>query len=115
MSYDGRLLRLAQERYEADRSIREAEQAARREALEEFGIQLGPMYRLGQLDGLPEEYGLPVVFLCTDYAGDPVCDGKEMEGAAFLSMEDIGHTATFPPFGLSLQLLESVLAGGDAP
>lgn len=91
------------------------EQAARREALEEFGIQLGPMYRLGQLDGLPEEYGLPVVFLCTDYAGDPVCDGKEMEGAAFLSMEDIGHTATFPPFGLSLQLLESVLAGGDAP
>ena len=73
------------------------------------------MYRLGQLDGLPEEYGLPVVFLCTDYAGDPVCDGKEMEGAAFLSMEDIGHTATFPPFGLSLQLLESVLAGGDAP
>ena len=38
-----------------------------------------------------------------------------MEGAAFLSMEDIVHTATFPPFGLSLQLLESVLAGGDAP
>ena len=33
MSYDGRLLRLAQERYEADRSIREAEQAARREAI----------------------------------------------------------------------------------
>ena len=33
MSDDGRLLRLAQERYEADRSIREAEQAARREAI----------------------------------------------------------------------------------
>ena len=33
MSYDGRLLRLAQERYETDRSIREAEQAARREAI----------------------------------------------------------------------------------
>lgn len=41
------------------------EQAARREALEEFGIQLGPVYCLGQLDGLPEEYGLPVIFLCT--------------------------------------------------
>ena len=31
MSYDGRLLRLAQERYETDRSIREAERAAQRE------------------------------------------------------------------------------------
>ena len=33
MSYDGRLLRLAQERYEADRNAREAEQAARRERI----------------------------------------------------------------------------------
>ena len=31
MSYDGRLLRLAQERYEADRDAREAERAALRE------------------------------------------------------------------------------------
>ena len=37
------------------------EQAARREAMEEFGIKLGSMYCLGQLDGLPEEYGVPVV------------------------------------------------------
>ena len=33
MAYDGRLLRLAQERYETDRSIREAEQSAQREAI----------------------------------------------------------------------------------
>ncbi len=33
MSYDGRLLRLAQERFEADRARREAEQAARREEI----------------------------------------------------------------------------------
>ena len=33
MAYDGRLLRLAQERYETDRSIREAERSAQREAI----------------------------------------------------------------------------------
>ena len=33
MAYDGRLLRLAQERYETDRSIREAEQSAQRAAI----------------------------------------------------------------------------------
>ena len=33
MSYDGRLLRLAQERYEADRNAREADQIAQREAV----------------------------------------------------------------------------------
>ena len=33
MAYDGRLLRLAQERYEADRTRREAELAAQREEI----------------------------------------------------------------------------------
>ena len=33
MTYDGRLLRLAQERYEADRSAREADLAEQREQL----------------------------------------------------------------------------------
>ena len=33
MAYDGRLLRLAQERYEADRSAREADLAEQREQL----------------------------------------------------------------------------------
>lgn len=96
------------------------EQAARREALEEFGIQLGPVYCLGQLDGLPEEYGLPVIFLCTDFAGEPVCDGSEMQLPDFLSfetlhdVEEISEGTLFPPFRQSLQLLADVLCGGDA-
>lgn len=89
------------------------EQAARREALEEFGIQLGPMYFLGQLDGLPEEYGLPAVFLCTEFAGKPVCDGKEMERPRYSPVEDIMEGTAFPPFARSLQLLEAAIAGGD--
>lgn len=91
------------------------EQAARREALEEFGIQLGPLYCLGQLDGLPEEYGLPVIFLCTDFAGEPVCDGAEMQEPAFCAMEELSHRGLFPPFNRSLRLLADVLCGGDAP
>ena len=91
------------------------EQAARREALEEFGIQLGPVYCLGQLDGLPEEYGLPVIFLCTDFAGEPVCDGAEMQEPAFCAMEELSHRGLFPPFNRSLRLLVDVLCGGEAP
>lgn len=92
-----------------------SEQAARREALEEFGIQLGPLYCLGQLDGLPEEYGLPVIYLCTEYAGEPVCDGEEMQDSAFCSMEELEHRGLFPPFQKSLYLLAEVLGGGDGP
>lgn len=91
------------------------EQAARREALEEFGIQLGPLYCLGQLDGLPEEYGLPVIYLCTEYAGEPVCDGEEMQDSAFCSMEELEHRGLFLPFQKSLYLLAEVLGGGDGP
>lgn len=91
------------------------EQAARREALEEFGIQLGPLYCLGQLDGLPEEYGLPVIYLCTEYAGEPVCDGEEMQSSAFRTLEELGDQGLFPPFERSLHLLAEVLAGGDGP
>lgn len=92
-----------------------SEQAARREALEEFGIQLGPLYCLGQLDGLPEEYGLPVIYLCTEYAGEPVCDGEEMQSSAFRTLEELGDQGLFPPFERSLHLLAEVLAGGDGP
>lgn len=91
------------------------EQAARREALEEFGIQLGPLYCLGKLDGLPEEYGLPVIYLCTEYAGEPVCDGEEMQSSAFRTSEELGDQGLFPPFERSLHLLAEVLAGGDGP
>ena len=91
------------------------EQAARREALEEFGIQLGPLYCLGKLDGLPEEYGLPVIYLCTEYAGEPVCDGEEMQSSAFRTLEELGDQGLFPPFERSLHLLAEVLAGGDGP
>lgn len=91
------------------------EQAARREAMEEFGIQLGPLYCLGQLDGLPEEYGLPVIYLCTEYAGEPVCDGEEMQDSAFCSMEELEHRGLFLPFQKSLYLLAEVLGGGDGP
>lgn len=85
------------------------EQATRREALEEFGIKLGTMECLGQLDGLPEAYGLPVIFLCTDYEGEPVCDGEEMLDADFASLPELKTYPKFPPFKKSIELLERLL------
>lgn len=81
------------------------EQAARREAMEEFGIKLGGMLHLGQLDGLPEEYGLPVIYLCTDFEGEPTCDGKEMQTPEFVSLDELQKFVMFPPFKKSINLL----------
>ncbi len=85
------------------------EQAARREAMEEFGIKLGSLVRLGQLDGLPEEYGLPVIFLCTDFEGEPVCDENEMQKPGFASLPELKTYQKFPPFKRSIELLEDCL------
>lgn len=85
------------------------EQAARREAMEEFGIRLGSMDSLGQLDGLPQEYGLPVIYLCTDYEGAPTCDGKEMCNAQFVSLPELKVYNQFLPFKKSVELLEHCL------
>lgn len=79
--------------------------AARREAMEEFGIKLGGMSYLGQLDGLPEEYGLPVIYLCTDFVGEPICDGKEMRTPEFVSLDELQELVMFPPFEKSIDLL----------
>ena len=60
------------------------------------------------------------IFLCTDFAGEPVCDGSEMQVPDFLSfetlhnVEEISEGTLFPPFRQSLQLLVDVLCGGDA-
>lgn len=81
------------------------EQAARREAMEEFGIKLVDMQYLGQLDGLPEEYGLPVIYLCTDFEGEPTCDGKEMRNPEFVSLDELQKSVMFPPFKKSIALL----------
>ena len=88
------------------------EDAARREAMEEFGIKLGDLLPMGQLDGLPEEYGTPAVFLCTDFDGEPVCDEKEMCAPRFMSMSEISDANKFLPFARSIEMMLEAIRKG---
>lgn len=63
--------------------------AFRREAKEEFGIDVGNITYLGNCKGKPEEI-LPVqIYRVNDYAGIPVCDQEEMFTAAWFTPEQI--------------------------
>lgn len=86
------------------------EQAARREAWEEFGIRLGALTPLAKLDNLPQAYGVPLVFLCTDFEGEPQCDGNEMQPPhRFAELSECFSDFMFPPFAHSVKILLSEL------
>lgn len=80
------------------------EEAARREAMEEFGIECHDLRPLGTQDG-GGRYGTSAVFLCTDYTGTPRTDEKEMTNPKWLTMRQIRALDAFPPFLRSLDLL----------
>lgn len=84
------------------------EEAARREAFEEFGIYCTELEPVGVLDG-GEQYGTSAVFVCTDYAGEPKIDGKEMTDLEWRDPAEI-KGALFPPFEQSLELLPETKA-----
>lgn len=63
--------------------------AFRREAKEEFGIDVGNITYLGNCKGKPEEI-LPVqIYRVNDYAGIPVCDQEEMFTVTWFTPEQI--------------------------
>lgn len=81
------------------------EEAAVREAEEEFGIVCRDLKRLGTQDG-GGKYGTSAVFLCTSYDGEPRTDEKEMTDPRWLDPAEIaGQDEVFPPFRQSLELL----------
>lgn len=86
------------------------ERAARRELREEFNITAKNLIPIGTLDSLPDEYGIPFVFLCDEYSGKPKCDGVEMENEQFLSLEELNELPLFEPFAQSLNQLLEVIA-----
>ena len=80
------------------------EEAARREAEEEFGIRCHGLTPLGVQDG--GRYGASAVYLCTDWDGEPRTDEKEMTDPRWLDPAEIrGREDVFPPFRQSLDLL----------
>lgn len=81
------------------------EEAAIREAEEEFGIVCRDLKPLGVQDG-GDRYGTSAVFLCTDYDGEPRTDEREMTDPRWLDPTEVrAAEAVFPPFLDSLELL----------
>lgn len=83
----------------------EPEEAAIREALEEFGIECRNLKPLGLLDG-GRSYGKSAVFLCTEYDGEPQTDEEEMTDCKWRTIEELREEKLFKPFEQSLSLLE---------
>jgi len=85
------------------------DEAIRREAMEEFGIQLGELIPLGVLGGLAEEHGRPMIYLCEEFTGEPVPDGTEMKTAEFSEptaiIGGIERGESFEPFAKSIEML----------
>lgn len=79
------------------------EEAAKREAFEEFGIRCRDLKPIGVLDG--GDHGVSAVFVCTDYDGEPAVDDQEMSDLEWRDPAEITEPA-FPPFKQSLELLK---------
>lgn len=83
----------------------EPEDAAIREAFEEFGIKCRNLKPLGIQDG-GRRYGKSAVFLCTEYDGEPMADEEEMTDAVWRTPSELKEEKLFPPFEQSLELLD---------
>lgn len=85
------------------------EQAAFREAEEEFGISPKELIPLGFGPEEDDTGMIPAIFLCTDYDGEPYSRDGEMMAPVFRSMEELGEIGEelFSPFEASLKLLEA--------
>lgn len=83
----------------------EPEEAAIREAFEEFGIECKNLKPLGIQDG-GRAYGKAAVFLCTEYDGEPKTDDEEMADLKWRTIEELREEKLFWPFEQSLELID---------
>lgn len=85
--------------------------AALRETYEEFNIYPKDLICIGENPEEPETCLISTVFLCTDYDGEPVCDGVEMTDARFLTLSELEELSPslFQPFKDSLKLLSDCI------
>lgn len=77
------------------------EEAAKREAMEEFGITCEELTPLGTLKD-----GSSAIFLCTKFSGTPETDEKEMTEPKWRTIEELEKVETFSPFQQSLEFLD---------
>ncbi len=89
------------------------QEAAAREALEEFNIIPAELLPLGMTEAVPPELSSHI-FLCTEFYQLPFVANPEIENGRFASLDELSHEShegerLFTPFGESLGLLLSAL------
>lgn len=83
----------------------DAEQAARRETEEEFGIEIEDLTPLCFLSDLPKQYGISEVFLSTRFKNSPQTNTQEMRNNRFTELSDLKNEVLYEPFKQSLEKL----------
>lgn len=81
------------------------EDAAIREAYEEFGIVCRDIAPIGMLQ---DENGKDrsAIFLCTKFVSSPKTDEKEMTAPRWMTIEELQKEELYPPFAASLEFLK---------
>lgn len=74
------------------------EQAAVREAMEEFGILCRELEEYADCGSSGSVYGLSKQYVCMDIEGEPAADGVELTDARFVTPEELSEYPLFPPF-----------------
>lgn len=85
-------------------------ESALRELQEEFSIKANKLYPLGAIQDPEGKWKPSMVFLCTDYEGNPKADEEEMTDARFADIAELSQMDNlFPCFAASLALLMNKL------
>lgn len=90
-----------------------AEEAAVREAQEEFDIVPLNLIPLGEYKGGTGSYINSMVYFTDQFTGTPKADGVEMLNEQWLTLEQLAKKLLFPPFEASIHMLVELLNGGD--
>lgn len=85
------------------------EEAAVREAMEEFHIVPLNLLPLGEYKGSPGLYLPSMVYWTDQFSGTPEADGDEMMDSRWLSMAELKDGTLFPPFEAGIGMLEELL------
>lgn len=90
------------------------EDAAVREAMEEFNIVPLNLQPVGEYKGSTGSYEPCMVYWTDQFSGTPEADGAEMLNARWMSPNELQDQLLFPPFEESVKMLINLLTGGNA-
>lgn len=85
------------------------EEAAIREAMEEFNIVPNNLIPLGEYEASNGSYLNSKVYFTDEFTGTPEADGNEMLDERWLSIEELRKEKLFPPFEASIDMLVNIL------